>query len=798
MPSVVSDLRYAVRSLRKSRGFTSIAIASLALGIGANAALFSLVDALLLRSLPVREPDRLVSVARVDPATGKAIPLDRETLDAMRAIPDDAVFEGVAAYTAVRDPMIAVDGRAESSRQVLFATRNLLVVLGTGAALGRIDNDAPAAVISDRFWKDRFQQSPDVSSRTIVVNDREYPIVGVTPAAFLGVSLDAAVDVWLLTPDPPFAAVSAIARMRPGVTAEQARAAADARFRQADRDRGAIDRESEPPRTEVAFAGRGFSHLRDQYAGPLRALMMLVVLVLLITCTNIGNLLVVRNSARVRELAVRAALGARRSRLIAQLLAESVVLAAIGGIAAWFVAGWGVSLLLSTLPLAEVPQQLQFKTDGRMLAFMIATTMASTMTFALAPAWRATRLDLGGSLKSSSSSRAAFGSRRLGWWLVAGQTALSVVLLAGAGLFFQTVRNIARLDLGFEARNLVQIEMARDSPSLAGGDARNRRFSAEGVRRIYGLLSERVAAVPGVESVTAAFNPVLASYYIGMPQPEGPAGHMVGPQYFDVLRIPVVRGRTLTAGDIARSVPAAVVNESYEREILAGEDAIGKRIAIGSSTLEIVGVVRDAKLDNVRWERVPRTFRHGLRESRPMQALIVRTRIDPRAVVQPLQQAVADVVPGVLLSVHPIQDVIDRSIARERMVAATSGFFGILGVVLAGIGLFGVASYAVAQRTSEIGVRLALGASRWDVIRESLRSTAQVFGLGLAAGTIAAAIAARVAASAIAGLLFGLSATDWTNIAAVVVIMIAVAAAACLVPAVRATRIDPLQSIRTE
>jgi predicted permease len=680
----------------------------------------------------------------------------------------------------------------------VVATPNLLGMLGTGAAFGRVEHDAPAAVISDRFWSERFQRSPDVLTRVVTLGDRTYPIVGVVPAAFLGVSLDAAVDVWLLSSDQTFVAPSALVRMRSGVTVAQATGAADALFRQFDLDRGTAVRDGEPPRTEIVPAGRGFSHLRDQYQGALRALMMLVGLVLLITCANIGNLLVVRNASRGRELAVRAALGARRSRLVAQLIAESVVLAAIGGVAAWFVARWSVSLLLSTLPVAAIPQQLQFRTDGRMLAFMAVVTLACALLFALAPAVRATRVDPSGSLKTAHASRPALGSRRLGWWLVAGQTALIVVLLAGAGLFLQTVRNAARVDLGFEARNLVQVELTRDSLVMAGGDRRNGRSGAAGVRRMYGVLADRLAAIPGVESVTAAFNPVLASYYIGLPQPDGPSGGVVGPQFFEVMRIPVVRGRSLTADDVARSIPAAVVNESYERQMLSGDSAIGQRITVGPSTLEVVGVVRDAKLDNIRWESVPRTFRLGLGEARPMSAFLLRTRIDPRSVLQAVRLAVLDVAPGALVSVRTVDDVINRSIARERMMAATSGILGVLGLVLAGIGLFGVASYAVAQRTSELGVRLALGASRWDVIREALRDTVHMFGLGLVAGTVAAVLAARLAGGLVAGLLFGLKATDWANIAAVALIMLGVAAAACLVPASRAARIDPLDAIRYE
>ena len=788
------ELRRAVRSLWKSRGVAALAIASLALGVGATTALFALVDALLLRPLPVREPDRLATVARVNPATGKYLPLDRDAFEALSGLA--SIVDGAGAFAPVFHPDLRIDSLPEPNRQVVRATGRFLAILGARAAVGTLHSETPAAVISERFWRERFGGRSDVLGRSLTVDERAHPVVGVAAAPLLGVSLDASVDVWLVASHPAVSASTAMVRMRAGVSLAQLGEAAGAVFRRLDTERGAVDPSQESPRTQVLSARRGFSTLRDQYAGPLRALMILVALVLLITCANIGNLLVVRTAAKARELTVRAALGAGRGQLIAHVLLESAVLATAGAVAAWFVARWCVSLLLSMLPVAEIPQQLQFTTDVRLLGYMLAITVVCAGLFSLAPAWRATRLDLTGTLKTSHGIGPGLGSRRLAWWLVAGQTALSVVLLTCAGLFYQTVRNVTHLDLGFDSRNLVQIEMRRDAVRLANGDPRSRQFSAAGVRRVYGALAERIKAIPGVTSLSASFNPLLASYYVGMPQPDGPSGHMIGPEYFEVLRLRVLRGRTFIPDDVSREGGVAVVSESYERVAFPGDSAIGKQINVGAQSLDVVGVVADAKLDNVRWNGVERTFRLGLREARPMEAFLVRTSVDPRSVVLPLQQAVNEVVPGVLISVRTLDEVIERSIARERMVAAASGLVALLGLALAGIGLFGIASYSISRRTSELGLRVALGATRWDVVRESLRETTVVFGMGVIAGTLAAAGAARLAGSLIAGLLFGLEPTDWPTIAAVVMVMIAAAVAACLVPALRATRIDPLEALR--
>ena len=781
LSSAGQDLRYAVRTLSKSRGFTVVAVLSLAIGIGANTALFSLVDALLLRSLPVESPDRLVTISRS--SSTKKIAMDAASLESLSRL--TTLFAGITASSALPRPVATFNDADEPDRAIQIVPTNFFQVLGLVPALGRLDSTEPGVVFSDRFWKVRFDRDPAVLGRKAVVNGRTYSIDGIAPRGFHGLSLDASVDFWVTTRDVPPVGV-ALARLQPGVNAVQALHAADALFQQLD---AAI---AEPPsgplpRTTVLPGGQGSSSLREQYGAPLVALMALVVLVLLITCVNIGNLLVLRNSARVRELSLRAALGAGRSRLTALLTIESPVLATAGGAGAWLLADWGVSAILSSLPIAEIPEPLRFKLDGRMLLVLIGLSLSSALLFSLVPAWRASRIDLSTALRTGPAHATSVGQRRRGSWLVVAQVALSVVLLAGAGLFVQTVRNVLNTDVGFEPRNLIQVEIA----------GRQVRFRPEEIRGVQERLLERVEAIPGVASVSTYISLLYPPWFTGMTEPDGPGGGSVSPGFFKTMRIPLRRGRLLTRDDVTRPQVVAVVSESYEREMFPGESVLGKRIQNGPFNVEVVGVVADAKLSNLRWKDAM-LYRVGLREAYMPSSLLVRTTVDPSTVMPQLALAVQGVHPRLLLSVRTVDDVIMRSLARERLVAATSGFFAALGLVLAGIGVFGVAAYAVAQRTSELGLRIALGASRSVVIREALRNTTGVVAAGLGIGLGSAVVLSRLVDHLVADLLVGLTATDITNLLAALIIMIGAAVIACLVPAFRALRIDPLQALRHE
>ena len=801
---LAQDLRYAVRLLWKSRAFTCIVTLSLALGIGANTALFSLVDDLLLRSLPVREPDRLVQVRQT--LTGFGITkvgtfFPKAAFDYIRT--HNQVFSEIVGFNPLDRPVVTVDGVAEPPRQIEQVSENFFRDLGVPMALGRTpdSSDGPVAVISYRLWRARFEGSSSPLGRFLTIDGQSYSVIGVVAPHFLGLSLESAPDLWISSARlSPAASQQMIARLKPGVMASQAQAALDVLFHQlAQEQPGVVPwRGPDGPPAHVALlaAGKGLSALRAQYERPLLALAVLVTLVLLITCTNVGNLLMVRNSARRRELAVRAALGARRSRLVVQYLVESAVLATLGGILALLFARWGVSILLSMLPLSTMPQGLAFQADARVLGFAAGVSLLSALLFGLAPAWRAAQVDLTAALRSSQGSSPTKHTRRLGRTLVACQVGLSVLLLVGAGLFVQTLRNLVRLDVGFNPERLLQVSLDTQGSGYREGQ----------IGGLYQLLLERVSAIPGVQSVTGIRDNVMHgnSTRSMMPIPgrtlvpdDAWNSASVGPSFFETMNIPVLRGRTFTAADFAQGRRRVIISEAFAKRYFQNEDPVGKRIGDPPNT-EIIGVVRDARLTAVRTDSGPMMYFMAPREPDRVAALQVRTGGNAYAVARAVREEVRRVHPRLLVDIRTMRQEIDRNIAKERMVAATSAFFSLLGLLLVSIGIFGVASYTVAQRTNELGIRRALGASRWSVIRESLRDTMQVFGAGLAAGILAAIVAVRLTASFISDLLFGLTAGDLANIVGAVLLMVAVAVAACILPARRATRIDVLTAIRDE
>jgi predicted permease len=813
--ALVQDTRYAFRMLRKTPGFTAIVVLTLALGIGANTALFSLVDNLLLRSLPVRDPDRLVHLqvfaaddTRREPAFRKPMVefFDRAVFDAVRSRSE--VFADVVGFRRLEErPEIAVDGAVELTRDVEQISANYFTSLGVSPILGRspVASDGHVAMISARWWRDRFGGREDVLGRTLTVRGKSYAIVGVAPPRFHGFNLDISSDLWIL---PAADSLEMVARLQPGVTPDRARAAAHPILEEDVVKR--FPREASVPKeTEARALGQGHSRLRDQYKSALLALMALVALVLLTTCTNVGNLLMLRNAARRRELTVRAALGAGRARLVVQALVESTLVAAAGCIAGIFLARWGVSIVLSMLPLPAAPGALTFVADARVVGFAIGIAVLSAVVFGLGPAWRATDVDLTGALRASRGVTLPQRTRRLGRVLVACQVGLSVLLLVGAGLFVQTLRNLSLLDMGFSPDRLLQVRI----------DPRGAGYKEEQVPALNRLLLERLSAVPGVRMTTSVGDSLMqgssTSMAIPIPGLERRNHEMwdalgVGPQFFETMGIELVRGRTFTASDFAAEyVPPPVAHGPGSREILdfvrrTGPYVINEAFAKQYfpnvdplvTTSPIVGIVRDAKLLGVGRDVAPLMF---LPSRRPrMGAIVARTAGEAETVTSAIREVIQTIHPRLLAGVNTVGDAMNRNIARERMVAAISGFFGILGLTLAAIGIFGVASSTVVQRRKELGIRRALGAGGWAVVRESLRETLAVVAIGLVAGAALAFVAVRLAASVIADLLYGLSATDTANFVLAIGVMLMAALVACTLPALRATRIDPLSVIRDE
>ena len=801
LDAFAQDFRYAVRSLWKTPAFTAVVIFSLALGIGANTALFSLVDGLLLRSLPVREPDRLVQIDVIPSKQGgfkKAInSFDRAVFESVRA--RGQIFADVIGFSRLDRPTVAIDGAIEPTQEVEAVSVNFFRDLGVSPVVGRAPDpaDDAVAVISSRWWRTRFDGSTGVLGRTLTINGRPHSIIGVAPPAFHGFFLESSTDMW--TSSPEARDMMLIARLQTGVTPIQARDAVQGYFRQYVLDRFQGFPPGQEIETELLPAGQGLSQLRGQYRGALLAMMALVTIVLLTTCSNVGNLLMLRNTARRRELTVRAALGATRSRLILQYFVESTLLAAVGCALGLAFAGWGVSFILSMLPLSTIPESLAFHTDARILGFAAGVSMLSAVLFGLAPAWRATEVDLTGSLRSSQGTTPPKSVRRLGRVLVACQVGLSVLLLVGAGLFVQTLRNLSHLDLGFRTDRLLQVSI---DTRFAGYGARNVRGNDAGdqegeVGAVYRLLRERVAAVGGVTLVTGSRNALMrrslarmGMRLAGLERLDGETWDSaeVGPDFFETMGIPVVRGRTFNANDFQRR-SVYVVNETFAKHYYPNEDLLAKSPAI-------IGIVRDVRIFDVRSEIRPTMYEVSQREPDRVNSLLVRVASEPDAIAPAIRDAVVSVNPKLFVGIRTMKEDAERDIAKERMVAAISAFFSLLGLLLASIGIFGVASYTVAQRTKELAIRRALGASRWSVIQSSLKETLVVFGVGLAAGTAAAIAAVRLTASYITDLLYGLAATDAFNISAAVAVMVTVALVACAVPAHRAARIDPLVGIR--
>ena len=789
------DLRAALRSLLRHRAFTVFAVLSLALGIGANAALFSLVDGLLLRTLAVREPQRLVTVQPTFVGLGirKGVGgLSAAAFEAMRARRE--VFSQVVGYETLSRPVLAVDGADEPSRRVERVSGTFFDDLGVVASLGRVPRpgEQGVALVSGAWWRARFGGSAAVLGRTIAVDGDHYTIVGVASHAFAGLSIDTGTDAWI--PAPPGTSLRMLARLAPGVDVARAQATAQVVLTQVNETQPGPRRWATGTYMAVEPAGRGFSDLREQYARPLVALSALVVVVLLITCTNVGNLLVVRNAARRRELAVRVALGAGRWRLVSMYLAESVVLAIAGAALGLVLARWGVSILLSMLPVAVTPDSLVFRLDARALLFVVAVSLLSALLFGLAPAWRAARGDVIAALRSSAGKGATAGGRRLDRWLVACQVALSVLLLVGAGLFAQTVRNLQRLDVGFDADGLLQVSL----------DTRNAGYGPGQVGPLRARLLERVAQVPGVRSVTAIRNGVMQAAgtrsRVPLPGRELPPdeawnGAEVGPAFFETLAIPVRRGRTFTRDDFAQGRRLVVVSDDWARRYFPREDPIGARIG-ESGQYEIVGVVAASRIFDVRTDVGPTMYFMAPPEPDRFSALEVRVAGDVDAVAGAVQAEIRRLNPRLVLGVRTMRQEIDRMLARERLLAATSAGFSLLGLLLASVGIFGVAAATVARRTTEIGIRMALGAPPWTVVREALRDTLVTFAAGLAAGLGAAVVAVRLAAPFVGDLLFGLAPTDGATLAGAGLVMLLIAVAACVLPARRAVRIDPLAAIR--
>jgi predicted permease len=862
------DLRYGARMLLKQKGVTAIAVLSLALGIGANTAFFSIVDAMLLKPLPVREPGRLVLFQSyaprefspggysgnsiIDPVTGQrrmtSFPYVSYRRMREQQQQQGGALSDVFAFDRFNMNLLA-DGQADVvNGQVV--TGNYHIGLGVQPLLGRLlmdeDDKAsanPVAVLSYRSWRKRFGGDAAVVGKQINLNNRAFTVIGVTPPGFegagnVGLTEDVTIPLAmepLLNTDPTRSRLygagrwwlRVMGRLKPSATRQQAQAQLETAFQQSVAEhRAARNTQSlagggyaisplDPkvsPRLVLASGAQGEMNLREDYAPSLYLLLGVVGVVLLIACANVANLLLSRAAARQKEIGVRLALGASRWRLIRQLLTESVLLAAIGGALGLVFAMWIKDSLLAVSDWG--PSALEPRLDWRVLSFTLGLSLLTGFVFGLAPAWRATGVDLTPALKESGRSSSAASRSLLSRCLVVLQVASSLLLLIGAGLFVRTLLNLQRVDPGFDTKNLLMFMVA---PGLTG-------YKDERLVQLYERISERLEALPGASKVTFSHTPLLADndwerpvYLRGAlaaaPDADGRI-RATGYSYFldgrenflETMEIPLLAGRSFTRQDDERAPKIAVVNQTFANQFFPNESPLGKHFTFDikkPDEIEIVGLVKDAHFANQRDDAPPTIYLPWRQAANIMLEanFEVRTSGDPTALIASVRQALREVDETLpLRSIKTQEAQAYETLRMERLFAKLVTLFGLLAQQLASIGLFGVLAYAVSQRTHEIGIRMALGASQNDVMKMVIRQGMTLTVTGIALGLGGAYVLTEYLESwmQVSKMLYGIKPNDPLTYGVMAALLAVVALIACYLPARRATKVDPIIALRCE
>lgn len=849
-PVMLRDLRHGVRVLMQAKGWTLVVVLSLAVGIGANATVFTAVNGLLLKKLPVQDPDALV---RFKWGGKNDMSNDQSDYGNSGRSADDHPIRATFSYPMFQDfrtanqtmtdlaatrpggVAVTIDGQSERAT-TLMASGNYHHLLGVSPRIGRTllpEDDNPAApavaVLSDRYWRSRFSSNPGVIGTVIRVNNLPVTIVGVTAESFTGTQLVSAQASSLTMPirlddqisgdpprmnDPTAWWVQVIGRLKPGVTPEQvygnlapvfqrqARAGMDAFLASAPEDvRNRSDNQgrSAVPHLLVDSASRG---TYDTDVSQIRALTLIgavVALILLLVCANVANLLLSRAATRQRELSVRLSMGATRARLVRQLLTESLLLAGVGGSLGLMLARWGQSLLPSPLGTAE-------PADWRIFGFTATATVLAGVVFGIAPALRATRMDVGIGLALKESSRTVAGSSTiLSKALLVTQVSISVVLLVGAGLFLSTLNNLRNVELGFDPQNLLFIRVDTDGAGIT--DERRFQFLREGMERLQTTSGVRLATVSRPTLLSGSTNST-GLFLQGHTYPGGRAAYesdrddvnhvVVAPSYFDTMGIPLVAGRSFTDRDDKRAPAVAVINEAAARKFFPNENPIGRRVGRSpedSGNIEIVGVLRDARYNSLREPAPPTLYLPYLQTDPDDLVFTVRTAVDPASVMSAVREVMSAVDPGIpIVTIETQVSQIERRYAQERVLAQAYVLFGAIALFVAAIGLFGLMSFNVSRRTREIGIRMAMGAQRDAVLGLVVRETMLLVVAGMAIGVAMALGAGRLVSSQ----LFGIEPTDGTVLLLAVMTLIVASAAAGYLPARRATRVDPMVALRYE
>jgi predicted permease len=841
------DFGYAVRTLRRSRGFAAVAALTLALGIGANTAIFTLLDQILLRLLPVKNPQQLVLLTMRGRHYGNnwghnaiSYPMYRDFQD------HNEVFSGM--FCRFPQPVsMTYGGQAERTRGELVSG-TYFSVLGVGTVLGRpigpeddrVPDGHPVVVLSYDYWKQRFGGDPQIIGKTLLVNNYQMAIVGVAQPGFDGVELGVSTKIFIpvmmekeiiigpmkFLTDRRSRWVNAFGRLKPGVTEEKARASLQP-FMHSMLEmevREAAFRNASPYAREeflknwidVLPGSQGRATFRRELSTPLWVLMATTGMVLLIACANIANLLLARATGRQKEIAVRLAMGATRGRIVSQLLMETLSLSALGGILGLALAYWADKALIALyLPSDSTRLNISTAPDFRILLFTLAVTVLTGVVFGLAPALQSTRPDVGRTLKDQAGAVVGGGHGRLRNALVVTQVALSLLLLIGAGLFLRSLKNLSRLGPGFSTERLVGFNI---DPSLNG-------YTPQRLNTFYQQLTDTLSALPGVKSVSLASMRIMegnewdsgltAEGYSPTRPDDHPQAYMnqIGPGYFATLGVPFVAGRDfrltdnrwikrLNVTDDDDTTPTTVIiNEKLAQRFFAGRNPVGMHLGFGTdpgthTEMEIIGVVKDIKYMNLR-DEIPIQAYVPYMNSPYLggMTIYVRTAGEPNQLISSVRAKMRELDANVpVYAMRTMDEQISNSLSTERMIASLSTVFGSVATVLAIIGLYGVMSYSVAQRTREIGIRMALGAEQGKVIGMVMREVTTLIAIGVAVGVPAALLLTRVVKSQ----LYGLEAHDPWTLGLATALLGIVACAAGYVPAMRASRVDPMKALRYE
>jgi predicted permease len=834
---MLQDIRYGIRMLLKRPGFTLVAVLSLALGIGANTAIFSLVDALMIKTLPVEQPEQLVlfgnaqSMGRTggfpDGSTDLySYPFYRQVQQR------NDVFSGVASLLSIPwnvHGFVNANGAGSEIEQldVQLVSGSYFPVLGVNAGLGRVLTEAddqtpgahPVAVVSYAWWQQRLGADPTAVGKTITIDNVAYTIVGVAPREFFGTTVGSAPDLWIplaMEKQMPPAHWDSrdkeddqdlfiIARLKPGVSTSQASTAINLLFTQSLQARAGAQptalrlKQMQAAHVELTPVSRGLSSLREQFSLSLRVLMGVVALVLLIASANVANLLLANGAARSREFAVRLAVGAGRLRLARQLFTESALLALLGGAIGVMLSWWGSRLLLLMASDGPDAVPVNVTPNLRVLGFTIGVSAVCAIVFGTAPALRASRVEPNTSLKGGKTLNAL--RNPLGKAFVVAQVSLSLLLLVGAGLFVRTLVKLQHIPSGFKQENAMLFMIDTSATGYTGDDPK--------LPALLGEVEDKVKQVPGVQAASFAFIIFNQGFWTGAAYtredniPEGQnrslRNNIVGTDFFAAMGLPIVQGRGFGPQDTKSSQKVAVVSESMAQKFFPTGSPVGKHFGIrgpeSTEQIEVIGVVKDAKYGSLKETFRPMAFYPYAQVPDVLGNLVVRFSGPASAVVPQVRQTIKQINRNLPIDdVVSLSDHIGRSLVQQKLIARLASFFGLLALLLACVGLYGVMSYGVARRTNEIGIRMALGAQGRSVLWLVLREALLLVGIGLVVGVLASLALTKTAAS----LLYELKPNDPLTIAMATLVLMVVALLAGYLPARRAARVDPMVALRDE